>query len=182
MSSETEATLRSDRRRVLKGAAIAGLAAIVPQSLSALEQEPQLRLGPGLSILNVPENRQILARIEATKQLTPEQLLRIATVYRDNPSTAPIAYKLAATAMAMLSSSAAVNRAMASVGKTEIEWSWWSDAWKAVKDFFTGGTDQKDPAHCQYKCVGLLVVSALLEKCGDHDSWHVIGVCSGFRW
>ena len=182
MSTDHAKAVPVQRRQVLKRVGLAGLAAAFPAGLSALQQEPQMRLGPGMSILNVPENRQLIARIAAAKPLTPEQLLRIATVYRDHESTAPIAYRMAATALAMLSESKAVNTAMDSIAKTQIEWSWWGDAWKAVKNFFTGGTSEKDPAHCQYKCIGLLAISALVEKCGDRDAWHIIGACSGFKW
>ena len=84
--------------------------------------------------------------------------------------------------MAMVVSSRNVDKAMGSIARAEVEWSFWGDVWNKVKNFFTGGTDQKDPAHCKYKCVGLLVISALLEKCGDNDDWHIIGVCSGFSW
>ena len=175
----------TDRRSFVRELAAAGVVTALPWGSSSVEgqqRQAQLRLGPGAAILDVPENRAVLSRIEQARELTPEQLLSAATFYRDNPATAALAYRLAASAMAMVVSSRNVDKAMGSIARAEVEWSFWGDVWNKIKNFFTGGTDQKDPAHCKYKCVGLLVISALLEKCGDNDDWHIIGVCSGFSW
>jgi hypothetical protein len=152
------------------------------QQPAQLRQPQPVKLGPGGAILDVPENKPLLQRIDGTRELTPEELLKLAGMYRDNASTASLAHHLAGSAMAMLATSPSINRAMATVAKTQIEWSILGDAWNAVKDFFTGGTGQKDPAHCKYKCLGTVVYSVLIEKCGSRDSWHLIGLCSGFKW
>lgn len=60
--------------------------------------------------------------VEVAPELTPEQLLDIATLYRDNHATRPIADRLAAKAMSMFVSSPSVNKAMETIAKTEVEW------------------------------------------------------------
>lgn len=137
----------------------------------------KLKLGPGAAVLNVPENAEFLKMIETEKDLSPEQLLGLARKYRDYPTTAPLAAHLAACAMEMLVQSPRINQAMKTIEKTEIEWSWWGDAWDAVKNFFTGGGGTPT-SPCKHKCIGF----ALLEKCGSSNQWHIIGICFGFDW
>lgn len=139
-----------------------------------------LKLGRGATVLDVPENRAFLEEIESAQELSPEQLLEMAAIYRDHAATASLANHLASHALAMLARSPAMDHAMKSIAKTEIEWSWLGDAWGAVKNFFTGGTDDKDTTNpCKIKCAGggWVPVSALVEKCGKNDAWHIIGVC-----
>jgi hypothetical protein len=185
MSRQRPQSHVTHRRDALKGIGTLGLAAILPWSdatSQSVSRQETLRLGPGGAILNVPENRAVLIRLEQAPELSPEQLLSVASFYRDHPTTATVANRLAWRAVAMLAGSAATNRAMASIAKTEIEWSFLGDVWTKVKNFFTGGTNEKDPSKCRYKCLGLVVYSVLVEKCGDRDDWHVIGLCSGFKW
>ena len=140
-------------------------------------QISKLKLGPGATILNVPENREFLKMVERAKDLSPEELLAMARGYRDYPATAPLAQHLANSAMAMIARSPSINKAMKKAGKTRIEWSWLGDLWDDVKDFFTGGGGNPKPP-CKHRCVGFL----FLEKCGSDNKWHVIGVCFGFKW
>ena len=169
MSRSTELT---SRRTFVSSATLAGLGATLPAPLSgeALQAIPKLRLGPGGEILNVQENKAALDQINAAKALTPEQLLKLAALYRDHPVNGRLADHLAFTAMAMIAQSRSINTAMASIEKTQIEWSWWGDAWKAVRNFFTS-----HGSPCTIKC---WFSSLLVEKCPD-GKYHVIGVCYG---
>jgi hypothetical protein len=186
MTSKTPVTPQDPRRAFLHTVAAGGagvLLGTLPTALAAKSQQPEIaweriRLGPGNAVLDVPENRSLLGAIGKARELTPEQLLAIAAQYRDNPATAALAYRLAASAMAAITSHPAVERAISSIARTEVPGSFFGDVWKAVKNFFTGGTDQKNPAQCKYKCIAV----ALVEKCGDNDAWHIIGICIGFKW
>lgn len=165
----------TNRRKFVSAAAIAGLASAFPSltSAQANAQIPRVRLGPGGELLNVAANREWLTEAEKAKPLTPEQLLRLATLYRDYPANVALSHHLAATAMGMIVASPAINRAMESIANTQIEWSWWRDAWNAIKNTFGGGSG--GGTNCQIKC---FFDSVLMEKCGN-KSWHIIGICIG---
>jgi hypothetical protein len=164
---------KTTRRSFVAASTMAGIVSAVPSLAQAktADQVPQLKLGPGGEILDVSENRAALVETERAKPLTPEQLLRLATLYRDYPANLPLSQHLAELAISMFVSSPAVNRAMLTIAKTQVEWSWLGDVYHAVRDFFThtGGSG------CEIKCI---LGSVLVEKCPG-KKYHVIGVCFG---
>jgi hypothetical protein len=137
-----------------------------------------LKLGPCAAILDVPANREFLKRVNSAKELSPEQLLKLAARYRSNHTTQALGNHLAMSALAKICRSKSINKAMKSVSETEIEWSIFGDIWDAIKGLFSGASSEADPYDCKYACVGVL----LLEKCGKKDHWHIIGVCFGFSF
>jgi hypothetical protein len=178
----------TNRREFVTAVTTGGIAATLAGLKPGLaqigrEQQPRVqwervRLGPGGAILDVPENKTLLAQIARAPELTPEQLLAVAARYRDNPSTATLAYRLAVSAMATITSNQAVDAAVKRIAQVEVPWSIFGDIWRAITDFFTGGTGDRDPTRCRYKCFGVVLV----EKCGDRDAWHIVGICIGFSW
>lgn len=133
----------------------------------------------GAAIPDCAENREFLARIEEAEELTPRQLLSLAGVYRGSSATRSLSQHLAERAMAKIVANEGVEAAVSEVSRAEVEWSFFGDLWDDVKNFFTGGTDDKDPTRCKHKCVGagFLGIGVLVEKCGPEDDWHLIGTC-----
>lgn len=155
------------------------------------ENAHELKLGPGATILRVPENEELLRKIEEAPTLSPEELLRLAKLYRDHPATQGLAHHLAFQAMARVTRSPRIKKAMNQIGRTEIEWSYFDDLWDVIEDFFDQGDEPEDRGPisppdlpvCETKCEFSLFtwpIGVLIERCGgEQGDWHIIGVCVG---
>ena len=70
MANSAVANNAQDRRSFIKEMAAAGIIALDPEpafALSESQAKEDFRLGPGASIPHIPQNRQLLSRIAASK-------------------------------------------------------------------------------------------------------------------
>jgi hypothetical protein len=147
-------------------------------------------LGPGGSIPDIPENRELLELIEKTPKLPPEQLLELAIFYQVYPTNAFLAEHLALVAVTEAACIAGglpdpIEDALCGYDSTREE-----NAEKRQQartflvyegDAYKGERHSKIAvarAHYEIKCIPSLVfgLGLLVETRHGRDP-HVIGVC-----
>jgi hypothetical protein len=156
----------------------------------------QFKLAADGSILEVPENADLLRLVEEAKTLNPRQLLEIAGRLRTVRTQTTLADHLAMVGLAGVATHPPIIAAIQNIEDTEVGWSLFGDVWKAVVQVFGGspaggsgsssssssasGYGSTAPSGCDIKCVTPLFGGGLMvEKCKGDKQWRVIGLCYG---